>query len=101
MTTETTIKLLLAGASTLAGWIIALYFWRFWKKTGDRLFIFFAVAFLLLAFERLGLGFIAGRVESYFYLIRLSAFLLIVYAIVDKNRKTGGNCKNARGFTNN
>jgi hypothetical protein len=90
MTTGIEIKLLLAGASTLAGWVIALCFYRFWGKTGDRLFVFFAVAFLLLGFERLGLGIMSRQVESYFYLIRLCAFLLILYAIVDKNRKSAG-----------
>jgi hypothetical protein len=88
MSTATTIKLMLAGASTLAGLTISLFFWRYWKKTGDRLFAFFAVAFLLLGVERMAQGVFVQVVEwsIYFYLIRLSAFLLILYAIVDKNR---------------
>lgn len=80
---------ILAGVTVAAAWAIALFFWRFWKRTSDRLFAFFAVAFLLLGLERLGIGLMTGRVESYFYFIRLCAFLLIIYAIVDKNRKQG------------
>jgi hypothetical protein len=83
------ISSMLAGATTVAAWAIALFFWRFWKQTRDRLFIFFAVAFFLLGIERLGIGLMTGKVESYFYLLRLSAFLLMIYAIVDKNRKQG------------
>jgi hypothetical protein len=81
------INSILTGAIVFAGCTIALCFWRSWKKTRDRLFIFFAAAFLLLGIERLCLGLSLTHDESYFYLIRLLAFLLIIYAIVDKNRK--------------
>jgi hypothetical protein len=81
------IKSLMAGATMLAAWTIAFFFWRFWQKTRDRLFVFFALAFLLLGIERLGFGLAPGRAESYFYLFRLCAFLLILYAIIDKNKK--------------
>jgi hypothetical protein len=71
--------------------ISALYFWRFQKETRDRFFGLFAGAFVLL-----GLNFVllaAGDRESEFrpflYLIRLGAFLLIIVAIVDKNRGAG------------
>jgi Family of unknown function (DUF5985) len=84
------INLMLAGATTLAGCTIALFFWRFWRKTGDRLFIFFAIAFLLLGIEHLCIGFFGHQVQALVYLIRLAAFLLIVYAIIDKNRKQNG-----------
>ena len=88
MSIATIFKIMIAGASTLAGLTISLFFWRYWKKTGDRLFAYFAVAFLLLGIERLALGIFVQVVEwnIYFYLIRLSAFLLFLYAIVDKNR---------------
>jgi hypothetical protein len=80
------IKSLLAGATMLAAWTIAFFFWRFWHKTRDRLFVFFALAFLLLGIERLCLGLAIGLAESYFYLFRLCAFLIIIYAIIDKNK---------------
>lgn len=81
---------MLAGAIVLAGCTIALFFWRFWRKTGDRLFIFFALAFFLLGIEHVCLRLFAGQGRFLVYLIRLCAFLLIVYAIVDKNRKRDG-----------
>ena len=83
------INLMLTGATVLAGCTIALFFWRFWKKTGDRLFVFFSMAFLLLGMEHLFIGLFGNHVQALFYLIRLVAFLLILYAIIDKNRKHG------------
>jgi hypothetical protein len=80
----------LGGAVLVGCWAIALFFLRFWVKTHDRLFIHFAFAFLLLGVERIVLLLLNQESEykSYVYLIRLAAFLLIVFAIVQKNRTT-------------
>lgn len=77
----------LSGSIVLAAWTIALFFFRFQKSTGDRLFGFFAVAFGLLGLERMSIEFMPGAFRSWVYLIRLLAFLLILFAIFDKNRK--------------
>lgn len=76
----------LAGAITLCSWAISLFFFRFLKTTGERLFGFFAAAFALLGWERLCIEFMPDELQSYVYLIRLFAFLLILFGIVDKNR---------------
>ncbi len=78
----------LSGAIMMACWVAGLFFFRFWKKTADRLFAIFAVAFWMLAVERLTLVMIreVDEVRGYVYVIRLFAFLLILWAIVDKNR---------------
>jgi uncharacterized membrane protein len=59
-----------------------------WRQTADRLFLLFAAAFGLLAINYLLLVALDPRVESrhWVYLLRLAAFGLIIYAIVDKNR---------------
>jgi hypothetical protein len=44
------------GAIAMASAIVALFFLRFWRDTGDRLFAIFAAAFLLLGITRLGLA---------------------------------------------
>lgn len=69
-------------------WAVALFFVRFWVKTHDRLFIHFASAFLLLGVERivLLLSNQESEYKSYIYFIRLAAFLVIVFAVVQKNR---------------
>jgi len=78
----------LAGAVTLASLVLALFFWRFQSQTRDRFFGFFAAAFLLMAVERLVIEFLPeDNPRSLVYLIRLASFLLILYAILDKNRK--------------
>jgi hypothetical protein len=80
---------LIMGAIAMASAIAALFFLRFWRDTGDRLFAMFALAFLLLGFTRLGLALSPEELEghTHWYWARLVAFLLILVAIVDKNRR--------------
>jgi hypothetical protein len=79
----------LMGAIAMASCVAAVFFLRFWRDTGDRLFLIFAAAFVLLAFTRLGLAVSNEQMEghTHWYWVRLAAFLLIVVAIVDKNRR--------------
>lgn len=79
---------LLSGVVVSLCLIASLFFWRFWKETKDRLFAFFAGAFDLLGLNYLLLAINprTSEVRPYFYLIRLLAFLLIIIAIIDKNR---------------
>jgi uncharacterized membrane protein HdeD (DUF308 family) len=79
---------LLLGAIAMANLIIGLFFLRFWKKTRDRFFLFFAVAFGLEGLNRALLGLIqsSNENEPVFYLVRLLSFVLILIAIVDKNK---------------
>lgn len=78
----------ISGAILLGFWAIGVFFSRFWRASGDRFFGFFAIAFWLLAVERLVLIFLdpAHEMRPYVYAIRLIAFLVIIYAIFDKNR---------------
>ncbi len=79
---------LLLGAVAMASFIIGLFFLRFWKNTRDRFFLFFASAFGLEGISRVLLGLNQGSNENepLFYLIRLLSFMLILIAIIDKNR---------------
>ncbi|MGH7972643.1 MAG: DUF5985 family protein [Limisphaerales bacterium] len=85
----TMLKAMLAGAIMVSSCAIALFFLRYWKKTRDRLFGFFSVSFLLLGIERVSMVMVDGEGHTLVYLIRLAAFLLIIFAIVDKNRRKG------------
>jgi uncharacterized membrane protein HdeD (DUF308 family) len=82
---------LLLGAIAMANLTIGLFFLRFWKKTRDRFFLFFAIAFSLEGVNRilLGLSYNTNENEPIYYLVRLLAFVLILIAIVDKNRAAG------------
>jgi peptidoglycan/LPS O-acetylase OafA/YrhL len=79
---------LLNGAIMMAYLACALFFLRFWTQSRDRLFGFFALAFMLLGINTGGLSVLAANDERryYLYLVRLFSFLLILYAIWDKNR---------------
>ena len=78
----------LHGGTAVNCAVIGLFFLRFWSRSRDRLFLSFACAFLILGVERTVLGVWPYMTEGreYVYLLRLLAFCLIIYGIVDKNR---------------
>jgi hypothetical protein len=83
------VKQILAGL-LLGGYLVAgLFFLKFWARSHDRLFAMFAAAFGMLAVQRLVLAVTNDYAEDRpdIYLIRLVAFVLIIVAIVDKNRR--------------
>jgi hypothetical protein len=77
------------GAIAMGFAMAGLFFLRFWRDTRDRLFVFFAAAFWMMAAERVGLLYVgpdeAARVTV--YLARLAGFSLIIFGIADKNRR--------------
>ena len=77
----------LSGAAALGFLVCAAFFARFWRKTADRLFLVFAIAFALLALNQTLAQWLGAADErvAYTYLIRVLAFGLILAAIVDKN----------------
>ena len=77
----------LSGAVTFAYVVAALYFFQFWRRSADRLFFMFALAFALLALNQLTLFVIgsADEIGNYAYLLRVLAFTLILAGIVLKN----------------
>ena len=79
---------LLLGAIAMASLMIGLFFLKFWKNTRDRFFLFFAAAFFLEGVNRAlrGIQESGSENEPLVYLIRLFSFLLILIAILDKNR---------------
>ena len=86
--TRSEILAALSGAIVAGYLVAALLFLRFWRETHDRLFRTFAAAFGLLAVQRLALTLTDEVREErlYLYLVRLAAYLLILWAIVEKNR---------------
>jgi hypothetical protein len=82
----------LVSGMLVTGYAVAgLFFLRFWRQTRDRLFGIFAAAFWLLAAQRAALALSAdpNGEQVLLYGIRLLAFVLILVAIVDKNRGAG------------
>lgn len=80
-------NLMLLGAVTMASFVASLFFLRFWKTTRDRFFLFFSISFGIEGLSRIFLGLTDYRdeYEPLIYSIRLLSFLVIIYAIIDKN----------------
>lgn len=78
----------LNGVTAAGALGVGLFFLRLWRETRDRFFALFGLAFWMMAFNGLALLWASPAEEHrhYFYIIRLLAFLLIIAAIVDKNR---------------
>ena len=78
------------GCLVMATVIAGLFFLRFWRRTRDRLFALFAIAFWMMGLNWLLLAFTNPAAETQraaVYLVRLLAFILILMAIIDKNRR--------------
>lgn len=73
-----------------AGFIVAaVFFLKFWRRTGDALFAAFALAFVLLGVAQPlpALLHTDEVAAALIYLLRLGAFVLIIAAILLKNRR--------------
>jgi hypothetical protein len=79
-----------SGLITMGFLVSGLFFIRFWARTRDALFAAFAAAFWLLAANQalLALSNLPVEERSWIYLLRLAAFILIILAIVLKNRRS-------------
>lgn len=79
----------LSGAVTFGFLLAALFFLRFWKRTGEELFLSFSLAFLLFGVGQgaIVIANIYFEERSWAYLPRLGGFLLIIVAIARKNRR--------------
>ena len=77
----------LSGAVVMGFAVAGLFFLKFWKKTGDGLFLAFTLAFWLLGMAQGLLTFSKVPVEerTWLYLLRLAAFVVILIAIWRKN----------------
>jgi hypothetical protein len=78
------------GATAMGYLVAGLFFLRFWRRTRDGLFLTFAIAFWLLTANSAAFA-LAGipRGQSWVYLLRLAAFILIIEAIISKNLRGG------------
>ena len=83
---------LLSGALVFAYLVSGVHFLQFWRRTRDRLFVHFAVAFWLFALNQLLVS-LPGAVDApneSVYLLRVTGFALILVAILDKNVTRAG-----------
>ena len=78
----------LLGVIVTASLTAAAFFFKFWRQTRDLLFLGFAAAFLIEGLNRVSFLFLAAPNEGdpLVYTVRLFSYLLILAAIVNKNR---------------
>jgi len=77
-----------SGGLTMGYLVAALFFVRFWTRARERLFLAFAAAFGLMALAQ-GLQVFAPAArdwDGHVYWTRLAAFVVIILAILLKNR---------------
>jgi len=81
----------IAGLLTAGYLAAALFFLKFWRRTRDGLFAAFSVAFVLMAVNQAVPVLFGIPNESLggVYLLRLAAFLVIIWAILRKNMARG------------
>jgi uncharacterized membrane protein len=88
---DSELALHLVSGAIIMGYLVAgLFFLRFWRETRDRLFLIFAISFWILGVQRVLLAWTSPSAETRpgLYLIRLFAFVLILLAVVDRNRRS-------------
>lgn len=80
---------LLIGAIAALSFAVGLFFLRYWKTTGDRFFLYFAISFLIECVNRISLSTLFDLKEELpiYYLIRLLSYGFIIFAIIEKNKK--------------
>jgi hypothetical protein len=80
---------MLAGAIAVASLVAGLFFFRFWRHTRDKFFLYFALSFWIEAANRVALGLLVNTDEdgAVFYSVRVLAYGLILLAIWQKNRR--------------
>jgi len=83
----------LSGAAALGFFACGLFFLRFWRRTHEQLFLAFALSFTLFGIGQtvIALAQVPTEEKGALYLIRLLAFLLILFAIYRKNRPSTSN----------
>jgi hypothetical protein len=78
----------LLGVIVTASLAASAFFLKFWRQTHDKLFLGFSAAFAIEGVNRLAFLFLENPNEGnpLIYSIRLFSYLLILAAIVNKNR---------------
>lgn len=82
------LNVMLLGAIAMACLVAGMFFLRFWSRSRDRFFLLFATSFFVEAGNRAALAVdpMPNDGSPVYYGVRLLSFLLILAAIVDKNR---------------
>jgi hypothetical protein len=77
----------LSGMVTGGNLVAALFFFRFWRRTKEPLFVMFSISFVLFAGGQFGSLWLDGPHDdnTWIFLLRLAGFVLLLVGIVRKN----------------
>jgi uncharacterized membrane protein HdeD (DUF308 family) len=80
----------LLGIIVACSLVAGAYFLRFWRKTSDPLFLGFGAAFLIEGANRVVFLFFESPEvgNPVVYVVRLLSYLIILFAIAHKNRRS-------------
>lgn len=89
MTTMRALNVMLLGAIAMACLVAGMFFLRFWQRSRDAFFLWFAASFFLESANRAALALSPNPSDGtpIFYGVRFVAFALILVAIWSKNRR--------------
>lgn len=78
----------LLGAIVISSFVAGAFFLKFWQQTRDLLFLGFSAAFIIEGANRIAFLFVEqpDGGNPFIYSVRLFSYLLILAAIVHKNR---------------
>lgn len=82
----------LLGVIVTCSIVSGAFFIKFWRQTRDTLFLAFGAAFMVEGFNRAMILFVDAPNLGHpaIYVVRLLSYLLILVAIIDKNRTPRG-----------
>jgi len=77
----------ISGAIAALSLVSALFFLRFWRSSRDKFFLWFAISFGVEGLNRMAMAVTrqANEDTPVHYVVRLVSYLVILYAIVEKN----------------
>jgi hypothetical protein len=76
----------LSGMVTAGYLVAALFFFRFWKRTKEPLFVTFSISFVLFAAGQFGSLWLGPHDDNtWIFLLRLAGFVLLLVGIIRKN----------------
>jgi hypothetical protein len=88
----------LSGMTTAMFLVAAVFFLKFWRASRNRFFLYFAAACGLFALERVASlaayilidpeAYTSMEARGFIYLLRLAGFIVILLAIIDRNRNS-------------
>jgi hypothetical protein len=68
--------------------VVAVFFWKFWRRTRDALFVGLAAGFALLTIHWAALGVVnpSDETRHYLYIVRFFGFVVMIAGVIAKNR---------------